>query len=82
MKLTIKQVETQLRAEGVALGKYSGYYEFWNIKQHDSKKGCWRGVARNLNGVLEEYKNYTDSNIKKEGKRRHDLINKLKFPSI
>ena len=48
-----------------------------------------KAVVTGANGMLGdsfcpllENKNYTDSNIKKEGKRRHDLINKLKFPSI
>jgi hypothetical protein len=79
MKLTIKQVESQLRSEGVALMKYNNYYHFWNMKEKEKKGGTWIGMASKLIEVLAEYKNYTNKNLHLEAKRRQDIINSVNY---
>lgn len=77
---TILEVEALLRSKGVALGGYSGNYEFWNIKEHQTQKGCWRGGAKNLKGVLERYMDYSDDQIHLMPKKMQKIINCLNIP--
>lgn len=82
MKLTILEVEKQLRSEGVALMKWGKEYEFWNIKDKAKNGHTWVGGALRLTEVLQRYKDYTDDNIHLEGKRRAAIINRLSCGSI
>lgn len=77
--MKILQVESILRSKGVALGGYSGNYEFWNIKEHQTKKGCWRGGAKNLKEVLDQYMDFSDDKIHLLPKKMQDHINCINY---
>ena len=79
--MKISQVEKILRSEGVALGGYSGNYEFWNMRTRygnlKTEEGCWIGRASNLKQVMEQYKDHTDDNIHLLPGKMKDLVNRI-----
>jgi hypothetical protein len=77
MRLTIAAVKAKLHSEGVALMKYNGCYEFWNIKDRAKNGASWIGHAYRLKEVLEEYKKYKDENLHLEIQSRHEIVNLL-----
>jgi len=80
--MKILEVEKILRSEGVALGGYSGNYEFWNMKEFNNKKnkGYWKGYASNLTQVLNRYKDFTDGQIHLYPQKMQDLISRVDIP--
>jgi hypothetical protein len=80
--MKIRDVEMILRSEGVALGGYSGNYEFWNMNEHTTKKGYWKGYARNLQDVMKHYKDFTDAQIHLYPKKMQDIVNRISIPNF